>query len=587
MVIYIMNNITASVTTTNISYSINTQIETIQSNLIIIIFNYKGNIIYSTSTLSSILYKILFYTNNNNYILLIQNKKLPIINNIVKSFFCYKDITVDALNVILYIKINNSYNILSKVSSDTNIEFNYKIPALLSNDINVLCILDEFSYNCFKYECNIHSVEFNNWEHQFKTIKPQLLLVESVWNAVSSGFTFSKKTNMNTLTDIHTYCLCNNIPTVFWNKEDDIKYDHFLKHALKFDIILTTDERCVPRYKNEYSTKTNIVDCLEFACQPQIHNPLNQNRTNDVLFAGRWYHDYPSRNLQIENLIGSPEFKNKYHLDIYDRYYVDIPSFPSKYNKMLKKKLAYSDINNVSKKYKIMLNVNTIADSNTMFSRRVYEGLATGCSIISTPSIGIEKKFKDNVFISTSIDDTSKLLKHILENPTIEYLSFMSHRRVIKTDNYSVRFKRILDIAYISYHKTCDTLISIISSYSDSNTVDTLRNFLNCISKQSYTNYIVTIFVKTEQLIIMLNKLFTQSNISFVLASSKQHIMKLMTNIYIAKLDINSTYDSEYIYDSLLPFLYINSSIKEIGGVNRYSYDYISEPSNYATFYRT
>lgn len=581
-----MNSISVSATLSSMSYTINNLVYVTKSDIEVVIFNGKGTIIYSTSDiLIRNLYNILFYTDNNCYILISQRKKQPVSNKIIQLFF-YNDIKLDTICVVLYKKVNNLYNILSKVSSTNIIEFKYNIPSMLSTDMNVLCILDEFSYNCFKYECNLMPIDFIKWKTQMETIKPNIIFVESVWNAVSSGFTFSTTAHINTLTNIIDYCSFNNIPTVFWNKEDDIKYNHFLKFALLFDIILTTDDRCVPRYKNERSNKKNIVDCLEFACQPMIHNPLNQHRVKDVFFAGRWYRDYPDRNIQIENLINIPGFKNEYHLDIFDRYFVDVSSFPSKYMRMVKPKLTYAGVNQVSKNYKIMFNVNTITESNTMFSRRVYEGLASGCCIISTMSVGIETKFKDIVYISKNMNDTTRLLKHILNDSMTEHLSFLSHRSVIKTDNYKVRFKKILDIAKISYDNDDDSLVSVISYYTGLNTQDTLRHFIKCILNQSYTNCVITIFVETDDIMTVLTKLFKNDNILFVLVRDEKYTIELMKNIYIAKLDINASYDKNYISDSLLPFLYIDPSIKKIGGVNRYSYNYISDPGEYATFYR-
>ena len=57
--------------------------------------------------------------------------------------------------------------------------------------------------------------------------------------------------------------------------------------------------------------------------------------------------------------------------------------------------------------------------------------------------------------------------------------------------------------------------------------------------------------------------------------------------MYKCKLSIYNTYDTEYIYDSILPFIYLNNNIKVIGGVNRNSYRYITDPSETNMFYRS
>ena len=452
--------------------------------------------------------------------------------------------------------------------------------------MDVLCVLDEFSYNCFKYECNLVSIDFNNWKDQLINIKPHFIFVESVWNAVDSEFSFSNLEMLQVLKDILYQCNLLNIRTIFWNKEDDINYNNFIKHALLFDIIFTSDDRCIPRYKNETSDKHHIVECLEFACQPKLHNPLNQTRNNDIFFAGRWYKDFPERNKQIESLINIPSYRNRFKMDVFDRTYIKISGFPEKYKKIVKPKLTYIEVNDISKNYKVMLNVNTITKSNTMFSRRVYEGLASGACVVSTESVGIENKFKDIVYISHSIDNTCDILDTIIFKSNLPELSFRSHKSVIKTDNYKVRMEKILDTAFINYNKQCESIVSVIGYYKGN--IDVLTRFVYTMYIQTYTNIIITIFVDTEETLIYIINHFNKLNRYVRVALNKNVLMKMkmMSNMYIAILNINKEYNKEYIYESMLPFLYIDESIKYIGGVNKKSYNFINPPNKDATFYR-
>ena len=47
--------------------------------------------------------------------------------------------------------------------------------------------------------------------------------------------------------------------------------------------------------------------------------------------------------------------------------------------------------------YQVYLNFNTIRKSTTMLSRRVFELGASGCSIISSPSIAMNRIFEDSI----------------------------------------------------------------------------------------------------------------------------------------------------------------------------------------------
>ena len=74
-------------------------------------------------------------------------------------------------------------------------------------------------------------------------------MVESAWRGVSDNWrnllTDVKKKTNEEIEEVINYCKKNDIPTVFWNKEDPINYQHFINSAKLFDIIFTTDENII------------------------------------------------------------------------------------------------------------------------------------------------------------------------------------------------------------------------------------------------------------------------------------------------------------------------------------------------------
>ncbi|WP_139019775.1 glycosyltransferase, partial [Bacillus wiedmannii] len=81
----------------------------------------------------------------------------------------------------------------------------------------------------------------------------------------------------------------------------------------------------------------------------------------------------------------------KYGLEIFDRNYEKnkkglMPNhrFPERFDPYIKGSLKYYEIDKAYKGYKVMINVNTVKQSPTMFSRRVFEGLACGTPVVST-----------------------------------------------------------------------------------------------------------------------------------------------------------------------------------------------------------
>jgi hypothetical protein len=513
--------------------------------------------------------EVLFYLESNMYIFIYYFDQ-SCIDDICK----YCNITIDNLEydngLILLHKKDKIYEVLIDTASNENINLKYNICTKKLSSFNVLSILDEFTYTCFKYECNLISIDLKNIENQIIEFKPDLFFCESVWRSIYTNLSLCDNNNSELIRRIISLCKLNSIPTVFWNKEDGINYNRFIDVAKLFDIILTTDERCIPQYIKD--TKNENVYCLEFAAQPKIHNPLNNYRINDVFFAGKWYNNMKNRKYCIETLIDIPLFKNKiYKLDIYDRKYVnDVKSFPLKYNNYLKRKLNYTNLCNLSKHYKLMLNVNTITDSNTMFSRRVYEGLSTGCIVLSTYSKGIKKKFSDLVRITTSKKETEAYIIEILNNEdTFKTLSHKCYTSIIDVENYKHRFKKIMDIVGLEYNEQYRDIVNIILLVNKDDDIEEVIDFYNKnIVIQSYSNIIVTIFINNEEKISILEKEIIEDNVNVIHFKQKQYVIdkiNIMENIYITVFNINDVYGADFIRDTLLAFLYIDTNTKMVG----------------------
>ena len=570
-------------------------------NNVVVIFDSNLNVIKEILNEDITKYReTFFYLENNTYILSYYfNKK--ILDSI--STFCH--IKLDEMDVdqgvLLLHKKNIEYEILIDTKSNDNISLKYNLITKCLTKLNVLSILDEFTHTCFKYECNLIPVNVKKIEEQIISQKPDFLFCESVWNSVYSNLSLCDNNNYDVIKKIISLCKLNSIPTVFWNKEDDINYDRFINVARLFDIILTTDERCIPNYKKD--TKNNNIYCLEFAAQPKIHNPLNNHRIKDVFFAGKWYHNMSKRKYSIETLIDIPLFHNHiYGLDIYDRKYVnETKSFPLKYHKFINKKLDYDKLCDLTKHYKIMLNVNTITDSNTMFSRRVYEGLSTGCIVLSTASKGIKKKFKNIVQITNSKKETEKYIHKILQNKD-EYdnLSHKCYTSIIDSENYETRFKEIVNILGLEFYEKSKDIINIILIVNKNDNIDKVIDFYDTnIKIQSYSNKIITIFCSNKKKIKLLKNDIKENNVNIIHTKTQNDIIsniRKYKNLYLTVFNINDKYGSNFIKDTLLATLYVNHETKMIGKKcyidntdiihhDKYEHRYVEQLKRYSIIY--
>ena len=232
---------------------------------------------------------------------------------------------------------------------------NKKQPKKLK-DFKVAFISDQFTYDCFKYEFTPISIYPKTWKEEMKE-KPDIFFCESTWdghNYTGKGpwrdkiiKWYKRDENRKILLKILEYCRQNNIPTVFWNKEDPPNYrteNHsFAETAKEFDYIFTTAKECIECYEKDFNHPN--VNALLFAAQPKLFNPLNvTGETIDaVIFAGRYTEKYPERaRLMIEVLDKIDEQWKK--MKIYDRYSSRKgPHFPKKYDKYINPAIPYDE----------------------------------------------------------------------------------------------------------------------------------------------------------------------------------------------------------------------------------------------------
>lgn len=204
------------------------------------------------------------------------------------------------------------------------------------------------------------------------------------------------------------------VPTVFWNKEDPINFDWFTASAGLFDYVFTVDGDTIPAYRSRLGH--DRVHLLQFFAQPSIHYPGPwENRTGDVAFAGSYYASkHPGRRAQMETVV---EPALKFGLHIFDRHASTDARFvwPEKYRSRIVGSLNYLQTVEAYRRYKIFLNVNTVTDSPTMCSRRVFELAASGAPVVTTRCQAIDAMLPSGaVAIVDSASQTTRTLSELL-----------------------------------------------------------------------------------------------------------------------------------------------------------------------------
>lgn len=465
-----------------------------------------------------------------------------------------------------------------------------KFSEIKRTDIKVVSILDEFSYECLKYEVHLIPVDVFQWEDILVREKPEMLLVESAWEGNHGKWT-NKISNIEitkdkTLENLVLACRKQKIPTVFWNKEDPLLFSYFIEAAKLFDYVFTTEERYVEKYKKRI--EHNNIYVLPFAAQPKIHNPINRSTTRlgKVAFAGTWYKEFPERIKDMEMML-KPALK--YNLHIYDRMYHrtenDKYKFPTIYQPYIKGSLPYEQMIQTYKKYDVVLNVNLVKNSLTMFSRRVFELLLSGINVISSYTEGIERIFPEIVKLCKSEEDVEKYLYILLNNKELrDRLSILGQREVLHRHTYRHRIETILEKVGLLYEKKEILGVSIITC---TNRINNIENIFYNFERQKH--------IKKELIIILNNnsidvkqfidraKLYENIKV-FQLDETKSlgecinFAINHVSYEYISKFDDDNYYAPAFLIDLMDAFEYTNADI-----VGKHSYYAYLEGSNTLT----
>ncbi|MBI4729062.1 MAG: glycosyltransferase [Acidobacteria bacterium] len=343
-------------------------------------------------------------------------------------------------------------------------------------DLWVAAILDEMSRACFAPECNLITFRPDSWRAVLEERRPHLLLVESAWEGGGGSwqyqvgtYSYGGSVGLPSLSALVRWCRAEGIPTVFWNKEDPIHFDRFKEAAALFDIVFTSDSNSIPRY--ERIARARSARALPFAAQPRIHNPIGpvEARRDEPVFAGTYYRNrHPERRAQLEGILDAAR---PYGLVIYDRMggrEDDSFGFPDRFKPHIAGHLPYGEVVEAYKRHKVFLNANSVTDSPTMFSRRVFELLACGTAVVSTPSRGIREMFGDLVAVVETEAEARGAIERLLhDEPYRRAVTSAGVRLVLAEHTYRERLAAIAGAAGFAVDPRADEAVAVLAVLDD------------------------------------------------------------------------------------------------------------------------
>lgn len=439
--------------------------------------------------------------------------------------------------------------------------------------LRIASIFDTFSEHCFRYEAQLLPLSRDHWQSELEQFAPALLFAESAWRGNQGQWSYLMssyaKKEQNPLRDLLRYCRERGLPTVFWNKEDPANFEVFIDVAKDFDYVFTTDADCIPRYKALVGH--DRVFALPFAAQPAIHNPMNRPlRQRQVCFAGSWRADkYPERVRDSEILLKPAA---EFGLDIYDRFHgtqdADKFKFPRQFARSVQGSLDYDRMLSAYRAYKVFLNVNSVKESPTMFSRRVFELMACGTPVLSSESVGVRALLGDFAKVVDSETDAKQELTRLLTDA--EYhgrVAHLGYREVMTNHTYTERVASILRETGIPAPPEEVPLVSILAA---SNRPDRLDNIIENYQRQVHPRLELILLVNSDQYAMneVERRLESVPNARVFKVPESQTLADCLnlgldhtSGSYIAKFDDDDLYGAHYLSDLLLCTRFTDAAI--------------------------
>lgn len=263
-------------------------------------------------------------------------------------------------------------------------------------------------------------------------LKPDLLLVESAWQGHRNAWKYKiasypdvPKRNNHALQRLVARAKDKGIPTVFWNKEDGVHFDRFIDSAKLFDHVFTVDETCIPKYKAVMGEDASVHSMM-FAVQPKFHYFSGFNfKHHRANFVGSYSQHIHEQRRRWQNSLFQATADSSLGLTIFDRN-SDRKStnyrYPSFDHVNVLPAVAYPETGQIYKDYLVSLNVNTIENSGTMFSRRLVEILACGGIAVTTPSLSVERYFDEYCHVVHDQAEMTELFARLKYGPSREDL---------------------------------------------------------------------------------------------------------------------------------------------------------------------
>jgi hypothetical protein len=301
--------------------------------------------------------------------------------------------------------------------------------------LKLAVVTDHFTSECLATECRIRQLTPANYREVIDTWKPDLVFVESAFHGLHGTWRYElarqprwlRLTRPQAIFQLVDHARARHVPAVFWNKDDGAYFENFIHVAKAFDAVFTTDEDCLPRYREALPPGVP-TQVLMMPYQPRFHNFDGFHfSTPAACFLGSYYRRILNERRRFLDVMFTATSQAQMPLHIFDRNHGRLSSyfefrFPKHDHMHVRPHVSHRETAQVYKSHTISLNVNSVTGSQTMISRRLLEILACGGITVTNGSRAIAKHFSEFCHVIETPEQAVELLSRLRYGPSADDL---------------------------------------------------------------------------------------------------------------------------------------------------------------------
>ncbi|AOZ73397.1 hypothetical protein BK816_00465 [Boudabousia tangfeifanii] len=449
------------------------------------------------------------------------------------------------------------------------------------SNIRALVVADEFTVNAFSKEWIQTLPTPSNYKSILDAQDFDLVFIESAWAGNNGEWKYQlvgKSAPRPEIKDLISIAKAKGIPVMLWNKEDPPHFEDFLPLAELVDYVFTTEGSLIPEYKQRLGHDNIFL--LPFAAQSEIHNPANPRgckRNRNIAFGGMYFRDkYPERREQMEYLLPAAA---QFDLDIFSRQNSDPKyQFPQPLNSRVVGSLKYPAMVGAYHLYKSIINVNSVADSDTMCARRIFEATACGTAVVSPPSGAIDRYFPNGLItVASDMDEATTAFKLLTRSDEYrERLVHKAQRHLWENHLYSHRLNKISEVLDLDYRYVNHPYVSI---FITTNRPSSIPIMVQNVVRQEYHKFELVLlthgFEIQEDLLSPLRSAgipyrVVSAPTSQTLGANLNQLVQLCEGEILVRMDDDDWYGPNYTRDQVNALKYSDAAI--VGKAATYMY---------------